>query len=111
MSRCSMSKDIQVFTGLALHVRSMHTVRFFSTLQVNVTTFKSLLRYSIIAQLTSGHFHDPLEERFTYLKFVDVMGGTLYALTVLQENCRDTPQNMVLIEAQNTSLGGNQSGV
>ena len=37
MSRSSMSEDIHVFTGLELPVRSMHMVRFFSTLQVNVT--------------------------------------------------------------------------
>ena len=49
MSRSSMSEDIHVFTGLELHVRSMHIVRFFSTLQVNVTRLKPLLRYSIIA--------------------------------------------------------------
>ena len=49
MSRCSLSEDIHVFTGLELHVRSMHIVRLFSTLQVNVTRLKTLLRYSIIA--------------------------------------------------------------
>ena len=49
MSRSSMSKDIQVFIELELHVRSMHIMRFFSTLQVNVTRLKTLLGYSIIA--------------------------------------------------------------
>ena len=49
MSRSSMSKDIHVFTVLELHVRSVHIVRFFSTLQVNVTRLKTLLGYSIIA--------------------------------------------------------------
>ena len=49
MSRSSMSEDIQVFTGLELHVRSMHIMRFSSTLQVNVTRLKTLPRYSIIA--------------------------------------------------------------
>ena len=49
MSRSSMSEDIQVFTGLELHIRSMHLVRFSSTLQVNVIRFKTLPRYSIIA--------------------------------------------------------------
>ena len=49
MSRSSMSEDIHVFTGLELHVRSMHKMRFFSTLQVNVTRLKTLLRYLIIA--------------------------------------------------------------
>ena len=33
MSRSSMSEDIQVFTELELDVRSMHIVRFFSTLE------------------------------------------------------------------------------
>ena len=49
MSRSSMSKDIQVSNELELHVRSMHIMRFFSTLQVNVTRLKTLLGYSIIA--------------------------------------------------------------
>ena len=43
MSRSSMSEeDIHVFTGLAIHVCSMHVT-------VNVTRLKTLPRYSIIA--------------------------------------------------------------
>ena len=49
MSRSSMSEDIHVLTGLEIHVRSMHIMRFFITLQVNVTRLKTLPRYSIIA--------------------------------------------------------------
>ena len=49
MSRSRMSEDIQVFTGLEIHVRSMYVMRFFITLQVNVTRLKTLPRYSIIA--------------------------------------------------------------
>ena len=49
MSRSSMSEDIHVFTGLGLHVRSMHLVCFFTMLQVNVTRLKTLPKYSIIA--------------------------------------------------------------
>ena len=33
MSRSSMSEDIYLFTGLEIHVRSVHLVRFFGTLQ------------------------------------------------------------------------------
>ena len=44
MSRSSMSEDIHVFTELELHVRSMHLMRFFSTLQVNVTKVRSRIR-------------------------------------------------------------------
>ena len=44
MSRSSMSEDIHVFTGLELHVRSMHIMRFFSTLQVNVTIGSKLTK-------------------------------------------------------------------
>ena len=51
------------------------------------------------------------KDRLVYLEFVDVMGGALYVLTVSQVNRRDTPQNMVLIAAQNTSLCGNHSGI
>ena len=49
MSRSSMSEDIEVFTGLELHVRSMHIMLVSSTLQLNVTRLKTLPRYSIIA--------------------------------------------------------------
>ena len=49
MSRSSISEDIDVFTGLELHVRSIHIMRSFNTLQVNVTRLKTLPRYSIIA--------------------------------------------------------------
>ena len=43
-----MSEDIQVFSGLELHVRSMYIVRFFSTLQVNVTRLKTLLSTKVL---------------------------------------------------------------
>ena len=33
MTRSSMSEDIHLFTGLEIHVRSMHIMRFFSKLE------------------------------------------------------------------------------